>query len=113
MQTSPRVILAYSILSALLLLAMALYGQEKPKTYTPTEIQLLKLQNKQKDAVIAKQHLDALQTAMTDAQKTFQQALKDLTDEAEKVKSEQHWPKETQFDPNNISFTEPAKETKK
>ena len=112
MKTSHRLILAYSLISFFLLIAMALYGQDKPK-FTPTEIQLLKLQNKQKDALLAKSRLEALQTAVQNAQKDFQDSMKALGDEAEAVKKENGWPKEVNFDPNTVSFSEPAKEAKK
>jgi len=112
MKTSNRYILLLTILSVLCLAVLA-FGQEKPKEYKPTEIQLLKLQNKQKDAVIAKQQRDALQEALHTADEHFQNALKALNDEAEKVKTEQGWPKELQFSPNDLSYTEPPKEQKK
>jgi hypothetical protein len=93
------------------LLAMALYGQEKPK-YVPTEVQTLRLQNKQKDAIIAKQNVDALQVAFQQAQTKFQEAIKALGDEGEKVKQEQSWPKDLQFNVNDLTYTEPAKDKK-
>ena len=112
MQTSHRFIMVLTILSMLCLLALTIWGQEK-KEYKPTEIQLLKLQNKQKDAIIAKQQMDALQTAYQDAQKRFQDRIKELGDEAETIKREQNWPKDLQFSPDTLVFSEPAKETKK
>jgi hypothetical protein len=111
LRTSHKYILLLTILSLLCLLAIGLYAQDKAK-YQPTEIQLLKLQNKQKDAVIAKQALDALQAQITNQQKAFQEALKSLNDEAEAIKKENSWPKELTFDPNNVVFTEPAKDKK-
>ena len=114
MQTSHRFIMVLTILSMLCLLALSIWGQEKAKEYKPTEIQLLKLQNKQKDALLAKQRLESLQAAIQATQKEFQDGLKALTDEAEAVKKENNWPKETQFDPNTVQFSEPpAKEAKK
>ena len=68
--------------------------------YKPTEIQLLKLQNKQKDALLAK-------AAMDSAQARFQQSVLDLTNEAEKIKLENKWAKEVQFDPNLVTFSDP------
>ena len=112
MKTSPRLILLYAVLGTLLIGAMVLYGQEKPK-YQPTEVQSLRLQVRQKDALLAKERLEALQAAVQTQQKTFQDALKALTDESDVVKKEQGWPKETVFEPNNLTFTEPAKDAKK
>ena len=74
-----------------------------PPTLTPTEVQSLRLQVRQRDAVIAKVQLDA-------AQQKFQAALKDLSDEAERVKSENKWDKTVAFDVNSMSFTAVAKD---
>jgi hypothetical protein len=76
-------------------------AQEKPPAapaLTPTETQSLRLRNKQLEALLAKTAADA-------AQQHFQQALADLNAEAERVKTEQHWPKDTQFSMNDLSFT--------
>jgi len=105
MKVSNRYILLISLLFTLCLCALA-FGQEKPKTYTPNENQALRLKNKQLEALLAKDRLDA-------AQKAFQDSLKALTDEAELVKKEQGWSKEVQFDPNTTQFSEPPKEQKK
>lgn len=100
--------LGIAILTLLFLLALVAHAQDgKPATakeLKPTEIQSLHLQLKYKDALLAKQRLEALQTVMNGAQADYQRALKDLTDEAEKVKAEQKWPSDTQFDPNQLSF---------
>jgi hypothetical protein len=91
------------------LIGMALFvvhAQDKPPappTLTPTEVQSLRLQVRQRDALIAKQALDS-------AQAKFQQALKDLSDEAERVKSDNHWDKSVTFDMNDLHFTAVAKE---
>ena len=89
-----------------LLIGVTLGAQDKPPappTLTPTEVQSLRLQVKQRDALIAKQALDS-------AQAKFQQALKDLADEAERVKSDNHWDKSVTFDMNDLHFTAVAKE---
>jgi len=76
--------------------------QDKPPTaFTPTEVQALRLQVKQKDAQLAQQ-------AMSAAQANFSKALLDLNAEAERVKSEQHWNKDVTFNPNDLSFSAPA-----
>jgi predicted lipid-binding transport protein (Tim44 family) len=72
--------------------------------YTPTEIQSLRLQVKQKDALLAKQQLEALQAAFQQVQQRYQDNLKALTDEGEKVKVENAWPKDTQFNPNDLTY---------
>ena len=92
-----------------LAIAIGLLAQEagKPKVFTPTEVQSLRLQVRQKDALLAKANLEQ-------AQRVFQQALTDLTAEGEKVKVEQGWPKDTQFNPNDLSYAAPpAKEADK
>jgi hypothetical protein len=91
-----------------LVIAIGLLAQEaaKPKVYTPTEVQSLRLQNKQKDALITKQQMEALQSAMQAAQQRFSDQLKALTDEGEKTKSENGWGKEVAFDPNTLVFSE-------
>jgi hypothetical protein len=86
-----------------------LCAQDKPPaapTLTPTEVQSLRLQVRQKDAVIAKQALDS-------AQAKFQQALADLNAEAERVKTENKWDKSVAFDMNDLHFTAVAKEPAK
>lgn len=89
-------------------------AQDKPKEYKLSEIQTLRLQNRQKDALLSKQRLDALQAEMQSTQKLFQDQLKALTDEGEKVKTENGWAKDTAFDPNSLQFSAPpAKEAKK
>jgi hypothetical protein len=89
-------------------------AQDKPKEFKLSEVQTLRLQNKQKDALLLKQRLDALQAEMQSTQKSFQESLKALTEEGEKVKTENGWPKETAFEPNTLTFSDPtAKEAKK
>ncbi len=95
-----------AILLAVLLATVAM-AQDHPKDYKLSEIQSLRLQVKQKEAIIAKNNLDQ-------AQHNFQQALTDLTSEGDKIKSENGWPKETTFEPNTLQFSAPpAKEAKK
>ena len=49
--------------------AFALVAQDKPKEFKLSEVQTLRLQNKQKDALLLKQRLDALQAEMQSTQK--------------------------------------------
>lgn len=114
--TRNRLLLSIIFISLVLVLAFALLmsglarAQDKlaapaPGTgitpLTPTEVQTLRLQVRQKDALLAKQALDA-------AQAQFQAALKELSAEAERVKTEQHWDKGVTFDFQTLAFTPPA-----
>lgn len=90
----------------LALVAVFLFGvyvgsQEKPK-YAPSEVQTLRLQVKQRDAQLAQRDLQY-------AQQRFQQAIADLNAEADRIKSENHWPASTSFSPDSLAFTEPSK----
>lgn len=71
-----------------------------PEKFTPTEIQGLRLQIKQKDAQLAQQD-------MQNATVRFQQALAALQSEGERVKTENKWDKEVVFNPNNLEFAKP------
>jgi hypothetical protein len=91
------------------MLVLAMFGQQAPPVgarYAPSEVQSLRLQVRQKDAQIA-------QNALEKAQLRFQQTLVDLQAEAERIKTENKWPKDTQFDPNNLVFNEPPTPSKK
>jgi hypothetical protein len=81
------------------LLASGLVATETTKTFTPTEVQNLRLQVKQRDAQIA-------QRDMVAAQEKFQNFLATLQSEGEKVRLENHWPDTVKFDPNTLGFTE-------
>jgi len=104
------------IILTLLALSVVAFGQDKPaspkpadppaKVYAPTEVQSLRLQVRQKDALLAK-------AALEQAQRQFQQALTDLMTEGEKVKRENKWPDETQFDPNQLVYSAPPAKEKK
>lgn len=95
-------ILRWSVILIFVIVAAAYitWGQDKPPVYTPTEYQNLRLQVRQKDALLAKAGLDA-------AQLQFQRALAELSAEAERTKEANHWPKDTQFDMNGLGFTPP------
>lgn len=87
------------ILFVLLALALAVLGQEK-KSYVPSELQLLRLQLRQRDAQIAQRDLQA-------AQARFQQALADLNEAAQNVKRENKWDEKVQFNPDTVTFAIP------
>ena len=94
------------LLTILVFGVLAAFGQDGAPKLVPTEIQSLRLQLKQKDALLAKRTLE-------DAQTAFQKALTDLQSEGEKIKTDNNWPKDTQFDPNTLQFSPATKETKK
>lgn len=82
-------------------------AQEK-KEYKLTEVQLLRLQVKQKDAQIAQVRFQASQQA-------FQAAINDLQAEASKVKEQNQWDKDVVFNADALTFSEapkPAKDPK-
>lgn len=70
-----------------------LLGQEK-KTYELTETQTLRLKVKQLEYVSAFEH--------------YQQAVGAFNAEVKAVEKEHDWPETVQFDPNTLTFREPA-----
>lgn len=74
---------------------VAALAEEKAKEYKPTEIQSLRLQVKQKDALLAWNR--------------YQAAINDLNAEAQRVKKDNHWPDETIFNGDTLQFSEPEK----
>jgi hypothetical protein len=97
------------LLGALLLSALVALAQDGqptlktgvgPKLLEPTELQSLRLQVKQKDALLARNLLEQ-------AQGNFQKALDALKDEGDRVKAENGW-KDAQFDPSTLQFAVPA-----
>src|SRR5258708_6738094 len=84
------------VAAALLGIAAAvLVAQRKPAIYVPSETQALRLQVKQKDAVIAQKDMQAVQ-------QRFQDALNALNAEAEKVKKENGWSPDIKFSPDTL-----------
>jgi hypothetical protein len=75
-----------------------LLGQEK-KTYELTETQTLRLKVKQLEYVSAFEH--------------YQQAVGAFNAEVKAVEKEHDWPETVQFDPNTLTFREPAPSPKK
>ena len=82
------------------LLAVVVSCTKKP-TWTPSEVQMLRLQVKQKDAQLAQQQ-------MLIAQQAFQKAMADLQSEADKVEDENGWPRTSVFDPATLTFKPPV-----
>jgi hypothetical protein len=72
---------------------------QPPSKYQPSELQLLRLQLKQKDAQLAQKDFFI-------AQQNFNASLKSLNDEAAKVKTENGWPGGVGFNAENLAFTE-------
>ena len=79
-----------------LLCCAGLMAQSTDKSYTPSEVQMLRLEVKQKTALLA-------QRDVNDAQTRFNQALTELQDEAKKVEEENSW-KDAQFNPQDLTF---------
>lgn len=83
----------------LLITSEILGAQATAPKYTPTEVQSLRLQVKQRDAQIA-------QRDMVAAQEKFQNFLAVLQSEGDKVRLENKWPDTVKFDLNTLGFTE-------
>lgn len=96
-------IIAFAALVGFAILTNAQAPTPAPPKYQPTEIQLLKLQVKQKDARLA-------QVQAAQAQAQFQAAMADLMKEAESIKVENKWPAEVIFNADNVSYQEPVKQ---
>jgi uncharacterized protein YggE len=67
---------------------------------TPDCARLLRLQVKQRDALLA-------QHAMQQAQDAYVSAMADLNKAADEVKRAKGWPGDVRFDPGTLSFMEP------
>jgi hypothetical protein len=67
------------------------------ESYTPTEVQSLKLQLRQRDAQIAQKDLQMYQ-------QRFQQAINDLQAEAEQIKRDNKWAADVAFDMGTLTF---------
>lgn len=91
--------IAIRILIWLLVFAgAAALAEEKAKEYKPTEIQSLRLQVKQRDALLAWNR--------------YQAALNDLSAESERVKKANGWPDEVVFNGETLKFSAPSDEVK-
>jgi hypothetical protein len=78
-----------------LVAAILAHGQASPEL-KPSEVQMLRLEVKQKTALLA-------QRDVNDAQTRFNQALTELQDEAKKVEEENKWT-DAQFNPQDLTF---------
>lgn len=73
---------------------------QSPKAaFVPSEVQVLRLQVRQRDAKLA-------QVVAQEAQARFQQAVGELMGEAERVKQDNSWPKTLQFNPDTLAFAD-------
>jgi hypothetical protein len=73
-----------------------------PPAYHPTEVQSLRLK-------VAQQAAQLAQVQLREAQQQFQQAMSSLSAEADKVKQENKWPEDVQFNLDSLQFTKVAK----
>lgn len=97
---------ALFILGVLLVAVSSLFATtEAEQKYEPTEVQTLRLQVKQKDAIIAQSQIAMAQTQLNAAQAHFQEVLASLNAEADKVKADNKWDKDkVVFDPQALVF---------
>jgi hypothetical protein len=89
------------IVAALLFWVMTEAQPQALPPYKPTEIQSLRLQVKQRDALLAQKDWQV-------AQEHYQAAVAILNAEGEAIRKENHWPDTVKFDANTIEFSEPA-----
>lgn len=80
----------------------AVISAQDTKEYKPTEVQLLRLQVKQKDAQMA-------QVKFQLAQQAFQASVNDLQAEANKVKEQNSWEASVTFNADTLVFAEAPK----
>ena len=100
--TKVRLTLYVAFLAVTVLYVQHVHAQQG---YTPSEVQMLRLEVKQKTALLA-------QRDVNDAQTRFNQALTELQDEAKKVEEENSW-KDAQFNPQDLTFKPMPKPTEK
>jgi len=74
----------------------AALAEEKAKDYKPTELQSLRLQVRQRDALLAWDR--------------YQKAVVELNAEADRVKKDNKWPADTIFNGDTLEFSAPAKQ---
>jgi hypothetical protein len=99
-------VVAILVVACMLMWASRGMGQDgKTKEYKLSEVQLLKLQVQQKDAQLLQAQLQAVQ-------RQFQDKVSSLMSAAEKIKLENGWPPETQFNPDTLTFNEPPPKPK-
>ena len=82
------------------LFAFLLAVAQGPSKYQPSEVQSLRLQLALKNAQLA-------QRDAQDANQRFQNSLRDLNVEGEKVRVENKWPDTVKFDAGTMTFVEP------
>lgn len=93
-----------SFVGMLIFAAYAVVHAEQAE-YTPTELQSLRLQLKQRDAQLAQKDFFI-------AQQNMNAALQALNSEAEKVKAANGWPESVQFNQATLVFSEALKNTR-
>jgi hypothetical protein len=100
--------LALEVFALLLILLVACAHERAAVKYVANDTQTLRLKLAQTTAKLAQSQLQAICTA---PQQAFQKSIQDLDAEADKVKLENHWPKETAFNPDTLVFSEPTPAT--
>lgn len=100
MKTLDKALLILAVVVFLLSVYFAIAkADDGVKKYVASEIQMLRLQNKQKDAQLAQKDFFI-------AQQNFQAAVKALEDEGERVRTENKWPSAILFDKDKLSFND-------
>lgn len=86
-------------------LAIGFVATAQAPSYVPTEIQALRLKSAKDDAIIASQDLQNLRNQLDKAQSAYTASLKAYTDAADKIKAENKWGADVQFDMNSSTFS--------
>jgi hypothetical protein len=97
------------LLIGLAISAASIHSQEKPKDppkFEATEVQHLKLEVKQRDALLAQRDL-------TMAQRVYNESVAALGAECESVRKENNWPQGVSCDLQTLNFAAPKAEEKK
>lgn len=90
--------LVVGVVLAIVAVSVIAQNPGPPPAFKPTEIQLLKLQVRQRDAWLA-------QRDFIESQRRYQQAIADLNSEGEAVRKENAWPETVTFNADTIEFT--------
>lgn len=100
-----------AVLMVIMLVGVVALAAEVP-ALAPTDAQMTKLQLAQKDAIIAHQQYQHLQTQQrllemqaNQAKQSADDAIKALQTTADKVKQENKWAADTGFDMQSLKFT--------
>lgn len=100
--TTKGVLLTIAVVLCILCTDLNLHCQEK--TYVPTEVEKLKLENLQKDAIILQQAVQLAQQQLDKLQQQAREAYSALTVEGNKVKADHKWPTTVVFSPQTLEY---------